>query len=181
MSKHFKTTFIQVLTASISIVLLSSLLSGCGFQSRGETLIPRELGPIYVGGISTYGEIAHEIRNELKMADIPLAKTASEARYKIVLLNSASTDRVLSLTSSARAAQYMLLETATIEIRNTENKLLMGPETLSERRVLNYNSDTPQNSSQEQKLLRVEMQKSLARKIARQLTVVSNDKPAAAP
>jgi len=166
---------------SRSILLISALttliLSGCGFHPRGETLIPRDLGTIYVGG-SEYGEITHQIRNELQIADISIAKMPSAANYKIMLVSSNSNDRVLSLGDGARAAQYMLLEEATIEIRDAQDKVLMGPETLSERRILNYNSDTPQDSSQEQRLLRNEMKKNLARKIARQLRIVADQKTA---
>lgn len=164
---------------TLALGLCASLLTGCGFHLRGETLIPRDLGTIYVGGDSLYGDISHSIRNELRMADITVAKTSSEANYKIILLSQRANDRTLSLGDGARAAQYILLEDVTIEIRDRDNNLILGPETLNERRILNYSSDTPQDSSQEQKLLRAEMKKSLARKIARQLRVVANKKPEA--
>lgn len=155
--------------------LLGCLLlsSGCGFQLRGTTSLPENLQPLYLRADSS---LRTELLNALQAADIEIS-TSLQAANSVLVVESDSDKRMLSLAEDARVAEYQLLETVTVSLQDRKQQTLYGPITVRDRSVLENDPDKVVSTDREQQLLLDEMRRSLADKVVRQLSLLSTTRP----
>lgn len=154
--------------ALLSLVLL---MSSCGFHLRGVSQLPTELAPLLIQGDSGSLLVA-SLNQQLKSGDIAITEVASEANYRLIIGEQRSDRRTLSLGSDNRAAEYQLVESVSFELRDRQGNVVIGPRDISERRILSNDPNNTVSKSNEEALLRREMQRALAVKLLRQLAAV---------
>ena len=148
---------------------LALLLSACGFQLRGNVDLPDGVEPIYIGGLNTSGQLSIELRNLLTAYGIELSSDSAQANYQILISEQKTDRRTASLGAGARVAEYQLIESVSFELRNKKGRTVLGPITLTERKIMPNDPNKVVSTAEEEKILRRDMLQQLAAKIARQL------------
>ncbi len=165
--------------ARLSLVFLTTLMiTACGFQLRGAVDLPEGVEPIYISGLSSSGQLAIEMRNLLNAYGIDLTNNADEANYQLVILKQDSDRRTASLGEGARVAEYQLIESVSVELRNEKGVVVLGPNNITERKIMPNDPNKVVSTGEEERLLRREMLQRLAAKVARQLQAFDYSKPA---
>jgi len=164
----------------LSLLLMCAVfISACGFHLRGSVAIslPPGVEPIYIGGIKAGDQLAVELRNLLGAQNIQLSDNPASANYQLRIVEQNQDRRSAALGDGARTAEYQLTNTVTFEMLDTKGRRVFGPNSITERKNMRNDPNQVISTNQEEKIIRREMLRNLAAKIARQIQ--SFDYPAA--
>lgn len=151
-------------------LLLISLISACGFHLRGTVDLPTGIEPFYISSNNTHDVIYIELNNIFNANGLLLTKDPAAANYQLVITQQKADRRSTAVGIDGRIAEYQLLETATYVLKNKKGLIASGPSEITARRTLQNNPNQVISTESEEKLLRTEMKRNLARKIARQIS-----------
>jgi LPS-assembly lipoprotein len=151
------------------LIIISMIITGCGFKLRGAVDLPAGVEPIYIGGIDSSAQISIELRNILSAYGVELTTDPVAANYQLIVLDVSSDRRSATLGEGAKVAEFQLTETVTFELNNTKDQTVLGPRKISTRKIIPNDPNRVVSSVEESKIFKREMLQNLAGKIARQL------------
>ncbi|OEE78122.1 LPS assembly lipoprotein LptE [Vibrio ordalii] len=154
------------------IVIMSSLLSACGFHLRGDYSVPEELNRVSVTSYDQYSTFTRMVKNQLRMSDIEIVPPA-ETVPNIHLTGESVGERTLSLYQNTRAAELELTFNASYSVTLPE----VGIKTFSTSVTRSYldNPLTALAKSVERDMIEDEMRKLAATQILRQMARLKAD------
>ncbi|MBT2919154.1 LPS assembly lipoprotein LptE [Vibrio anguillarum] len=154
------------------IVIMSSLLSACGFHLRGDYSVPEELNRVSVTSYDQYSTFTRMVKNQLRMSDIEIV-SPSETVPNIYLISESVGERTLSLYQNTRAAELELTFNASYSVTLPE----VGIKTFSTSVTRSYldNPLTALAKSVERDMIEDEMRKLAATQILRQMARLKAD------
>lgn len=154
------------------IVIMSSLLSACGFHLRGDYSVPEELNQVSVTSYDQYSTFTRMVKNQLRMSDIEIV-SPSETVPNIHLIGESVGERTLSLYQNTRAAEKELIFKASYRVTLPE----LGMKTFSTSVTRSYldNPLTALAKSVERDMIEDEMRKLAATQILRQMARLKAD------
>ncbi|EGV32594.1 Rare lipoprotein B [Thiorhodococcus drewsii AZ1] len=88
-------------------LLVAVLVSGCGFQLRGEVEIPQDLTPIYVDS-SPGSPVRSAIRDLLTGSQVHLTENPAEANLRLRILSEGRSSRVAAVNANGKTLAYEL-------------------------------------------------------------------------
>jgi LPS-assembly lipoprotein len=150
------------------IGLLALVMSGCGFHLRGSIDMPAGIEPFYLSASNQHDTLLLELKNIFTINGLTLTNSPAEANYQLIISQQTSDRRSTSIGNDGRIAEYQLIETVTYVIKDKKGAIASGPNQLTDRQILTNDPNRVISTESEQQLLRDEMKKSLARKVARQ-------------
>jgi LPS-assembly lipoprotein len=150
--------------------LLITLISACGFHLRGKVDLPVGVEPFYIGSGKANDVLYVELNNIFNANGVTLTEDPTAANYQLVITKQKPDRRSTAVGIDGRTAEYQLLETVTYELRDKKGRIASGPIAITERRILQNNPNQVISTESEEKLLRTEMKRNLARKMARQVS-----------
>ncbi len=154
------------LSSALSLFTLVLLLSGCGFQPRGQGgNLPGIPSPLYITGIDRYSPLHRELVAQLHRADASTTGTAADSAAVLLIREHDSDARVLTLDSRNKAVEYELEESLRFELRSPDEQVLAEPQTVRVLRIQFRPSDAILASRRESELLREDMRRELARRV----------------
>lgn len=159
-----------------AVLGLSLLLSGCGFQLRGMGTDMVTLKELRVESRDNYSELHQGLEQALEDNGVNI--TAS-APYRLQLLDEQRQRIAVSYTSRSAPAEYELTNNLRFQVSDTEGRALVGPETITARRIFVSNRDNITGSNEEEALLQVEMRRDLVRQMLFRLASLSEGELAA--
>ncbi len=148
------------------IVLLSSLLSACGFHLRGDYDVPDELATMSFSSYDQYSTFTRMVGSQLRMSKIEVVAPADDVP-NLHLLGEGVGERTLSLYQNTRAAEKELTFRASYRVTIPE----LGSRTFSTSVTRSYldNPLTALAKSVERDMIEDEMRKLAATQILRQM------------
>ncbi|MBV8801601.1 MAG: hypothetical protein JO131_01305 [Gammaproteobacteria bacterium] len=152
------------------LFLCISCISGCGFKPRGAMPLPPQLHDLYLETSDPYGQLAHYLRQFLKMSGVSLAKNPFEATSILTILNENTTDQLLGINGTQKTRQYNLVLTVTFQISNKKNRVIVPPQTVTESRALTIINDQILASSNEAMSLYTQMRQAIVYDIMSRLS-----------
>jgi len=168
-----------------AILLLTCLLTACGFHLRGDLPLATPLHSLYIQSNDPYGTLVKELEQSLKMSRVTLVENESEAKTVFVLLKDATAQDLLSVSGTQQTRQYRLSVTVVFEIKDHSGRTIVPPQTLAESRVITVQSNQILGSSNEANLYFQQMRRTLASSILYRLSsreisqMVNQSSPAA--
>lgn len=153
--------------------LLASLLAGalflqgCGWHLRGAEPLPAELQTLHLQTASENSKFARELNRAFRAMDVTLTGSISDAPHALSVSNIRNDRRVLSTTSTAKVAEYLLTSTIIYSVSDTNGEKLVEPTAISTEESYLYNSDNAISSYEEESLLRKEMRSELIQQLIR--------------
>ena len=162
-------------TLSHALILISLLAtSACGWQLRGG-VDAKGLGGIYINSHNSQGTFTKALRNALVSQQATLPAKADDAAYQLLVIDANSISRTASITSSARAAEYMVVEEATIGIVGKGGETLLPDTVLRAERSLDFDENQIIGKSEEVKLVKKELINDLVRQAISRLQYLSKN------
>lgn len=153
-------------------LLLALLLSACGFQLRGGVELPPSLQVVQVQG-DRFSLLRSELDMLLRNAGARVVEERNEASAVVRLLGEASTNRVVSVGVTGRAAEYELHHRVEYQLEDVHGGLLVPKQALSTRRSYRFDENDVLGKASEEESLREEMQRELALRILQQLSILA--------
>jgi len=152
------------------VVVLSTLLHGCGFKLRGDYLLPNEFKTLYVSSTDKHGELTRLVKQHLRVNKVNIVERFSVDTPELHVLKDSLDRRTLSVRPNGQVAAYELIYTVSYQLRFSNE----DSQTLS----FEFNRDYQDNpnialaKSRELTLMLSEMRKEAADKILRSLATI---------
>ena len=140
---------------SISIYLAISLLvSGCGFQLRGNVELPSDLRQISVIS-EDYSDLVKNLSQSLSNSDIQVVDKSNKDLYRVKIVSEAFNRRQLSINITGRVNEYELIYNVKYQISSPNEKF--KEETLSLYRDYSFDENNIMGNTDREAQIRREM------------------------
>ena len=153
-----------------SFSLLAVIISGCGFQLRGNYLLAPELQTIEFSSVDKFGELTRLVKQHLTINDVNLVSRSQKPVPQMRILQDNLDRRTLSLFPNGQVAEYELIYTVRYQI------LIPGQDIQNFSFELNRDyQDDPDIAlakSRELSLMLREMRQEAANKILRDMATI---------
>lgn len=149
------------------LIILTLLITSCGFQLRGSLDIPSELQTIQLQSDAT-PEWTRRIKLTLSNAGVQFDQTAN------IILNLEKVQEkrhIASYNENAKAAEYQLITELTFSVEDKKGILLIPKRELISERIYQYDDNQLAGKAEEEVLLKQEMQRDLIRQLVQQFTL----------
>lgn len=106
----------------LSILLCTCLTIGCGFQLRGEYLLPEELQTLKVTSTDKYGELTRLVKQHLTINQVNVVATnqlkssSKQVVPELHILKDTLDRRTLSVFPNGQVAEYELIYTVKYQL-----------------------------------------------------------------
>jgi LPS-assembly lipoprotein len=151
---------------------LALLLSACGFQLRGNVVLPPVLQATLLEG-DRFSLLVSELDTVLRNAGAHMVDSRSQATAVLKVLDETSSQRVLSIGVAGRAAEYEIRHLVEYRLEDARGEVLVEKQTLSARRNFQFDENDVLGKANEEQSLTEEMQRDLALRIVQQLSIVA--------
>jgi len=155
--------------ALLPLLLLLTLLQGCGFQLRGAAKLPAEIGPVLIHGLPAQDTLYRELSQLLGEGAVGVTREQAQAGSLLRILKRNSHRRVLSVDSHGKVAEYELAESAEFDLVDAKRKGLVPPQTVLVVRSYTNTEQQVLGKEQEEAMIREEMRRDLAGQIIRRI------------
>lgn len=157
--------------------LLALGLVGCGFQLRGQVELPLELRVIYVQGQSQGiavppGSLSRRLPLVLASSGATVTHDPTQATAVITILNEGSGRRTVAADRFDVKREYLLVYSATYEVKLASGKVLVPAEGMAAYRALLFDENRVLGFENAQESVVDSMVDDLAWQIIRRLQVV---------
>ena len=157
-----------MLRQSLSLTLIAMfalLLSGCGFQLRGQTILPFET--LYV---PTSSALTVELkRNIAAGTQTRLVNTPENAQARLVFQQDSREKVILSLDSAGRVREYQLRSTVAFRVVDGRGLEFLPLNNITLTREVSFNDAQVLAKESEEALLYRDMQTDMVQQVLRRL------------
>ena len=152
--------------------LLLTLLAGCGFQLRGSVDLPDEWQSVCLLSDSPNSELARAVRAGFERNGVAVTD-CGEAGFRLRLGGEQFQRRNLAISGNARATEFDLTMTATLQVSDRDGETLLADTELSARRVMTHDPEQVAGKEGESRLLQADMRRTLAAQVLRRVRFLS--------
>lgn len=160
-------------TYTVIVVLLTFIISACGFQLRGAADL--SFKHLYIQGAKL--TLSKDLERQLKTNGVKIVDQAEDAELLLDLMNETSQKRIMSLSGGGLVREFELLYFLNFRIREASNPLWGPVQTIRGRRDFSYNDNALLGKAEEEARLNADMRNDAIRELLRRLTAY---KPATA-
>lgn len=144
------------------------LLSGCGFQLRGEANLPPEMGRTQMIVNDEYSTLARRVRVILERSGVQFV-AAEQATAILEIPQNEVVTEVLTIADNARAREYRVTYTVRFRLTDAEGRKLIDWQTLRQAREISFDEQQILASAREQEYLRDELAETMAQLLVARL------------
>ena len=146
-----------------AVVLLATLLAGCGFQLRGGEVLPPDLGALHV---SAPRALLREAEVFLQGSETRLMPAPDGADVVLTMANERYDRRVLSVDPrTGKEREFELAYTVDVNAVTRDGRTLIAPQSVRLRRDFVFERDALLGASREEEVLREEMRRDAVQQI----------------
>lgn len=150
------------------MAVLTLLLSGCGFQLRGEASLPPEMGRTRIVIDDEYSALARRVRVMLERSGVQFVP-ADQASAVLEIPENEVVTEVLTIADNARVREYRITHTVRFRLLNAQGQELVGWQTLRQSRDISFDEQRILASSREQEYLRQDLAETIAQLLVARL------------
>lgn len=158
----------------VTLLLLVSLLSGCGFHLRGNVEMPAFVSTIYVQDAHV-SRITPVLQQYLKDSDVTLVQNAVSAKAVLVINSERFDRRVLSVGSGGKVQEYALLYTVQFSLLDQSRHALLDQQNIQVERDMRFDAAQVLAKSSEAAQLNQDMLQDAAQQILRRIQYVKKE------
>ncbi len=140
---------------NIFLLVLSLLISACGYHLRGSIDLPEGLKRLYLQGSSS--QFKQVVYKTLKSADGELVSSKELAGIVIIVVKEKMQRRVLSLSSSGRANEYEIIYQLSFNLLDSEGNMLAEKQKIELSKDYFNDQEAVLAKNNEEKVLREEL------------------------
>lgn len=150
------------------MAVLTLLLSGCGFQLRGEASLPPEMSMTRIVIDDEYSALARRVRVMLERSGVQFVP-ADQASAVLEIPENEVVTEVLTIADNARVREYRITHTVRFRLLNAQGQELVGWQTLRQSRDISFDEQRILASSREQEYLRQDLAETIAQLLVARL------------
>lgn len=154
---------------AVLVLVLLTVVSGCGFHLQGRQALPQALQVVYIDAIDTQSEFAQALRAALRASGAQLVSSSSPQAATVHISRDRNAERVLSVSTRNIPTDYELSYEITLDVR-AAGRELMAPEELSLSRIYSFDERQLLAKDRERDELLVAMARELAGVALRRLS-----------
>lgn len=109
--------------SAFSVLLLTLIVSACGFQLRGNYLLSPQLQTLYLSSVDRHGELTRLVKQHLTINQVTLVENSATGIAEIRILNDTLDRRTLSVFPNGQVAEYELIYTVRYELRIEDQEI----------------------------------------------------------
>jgi len=162
---NFKHSVFPLLSKLLTGLLLSALLTACGFQLRGAYQLPQEMSSTYVEAPDENSDLVRALKRSLKASGVNLFAQASEEAAVLKVGNAQKSKRIVSVDSRGKAREYTLTYAVVFSVSFEKTDFEMSEQTISISRDFLFDTEDVLGNSREEAQLYTEMQQDAVRLI----------------
>ncbi|MDD5174800.1 MAG: LPS assembly lipoprotein LptE [Sterolibacterium sp.] len=148
-------------------VLLSVILSACGFQLRGTYPLPFD--KLYIALPETSELHAQLKRSIAAGSNVRIVDTQKEAQATLIIISDAQAKNILSLSATGRAREFELVRTFMFRLIDSKGGGWLPQSRIVLRRSITFSDDLVLSKEAEETLLWRDIQNDLVQQILRRL------------
>ena len=156
-----------------SLVIVSLLMTGCGFHPRGVSEVTFKTISIEGNSLS----MSRELRQTLKSNGIRVIENTEDATLLFELINESNEKRILSLSGGGTVREFELVYKVSFRTRLPNNPLWSEAQTVQSRRNFSYNDKALLAKLDEENKLNADMHSEVVREIMRRLSAIKRLQP----
>lgn len=161
--------FIKFINVVI-IVLLASILAGCGFHLRGPITLPPSYQTVFIQSDQPYNDLALQLRQALYEAGAKTMPTPDNAQLDIVIINENQTAFISSIASNSQISVSTVKYSVQFKVTDANNQVLLGPRTVTTSRTYSQNTNQLLSVTNNLNILQHYMRADIVRQIIDQIS-----------
>lgn len=151
-------------------LVLTLLLSACGFHLRGMINVPKWLNNVAIVVKNNDKQLISILKSQLDGYNIQVNPDEALAKYWLVINQATVQQQIISVGASTNPRQYTLILTIEFMLQTRKGQIVKAPKTVSITRQLTINNDRILGSSDEENILIGEMKQDAVIQIINQLS-----------
>jgi LPS-assembly lipoprotein len=152
----------------LSICLVATLLSGCGWRLQGTTKLSPIMATTYVETDDRFTDFNRALRESLQASGARITATREEATAVVRILKDESGQRVLTVSARNTPEEYEVFYLIEYSV-NGRTEELITPQKIELTRDYSYDETTVLAKQREQAILREALARDLAGLVVRRL------------
>ncbi len=152
----------------LSICLVATLLSGCGWRLQGTTKLSPIMATTYVDTDDRFTDFNRALRESLQASGARITATREEATAVVRILKDESGQRVLTVSARNTPEEYEVFYLIEYSV-NGRTEELITPQKIELTRDYSYDETTVLAKQREQAILREALARDLAGLVVRRL------------
>jgi LPS-assembly lipoprotein len=149
---------------------ISLMVTGCGFQLRGDYLLAPELQTLYLSSVDKHGELTRLTRQHLTRNQVTLTENFTPQTPELRILKDELDRRTLSVFPNGQVAEYELIYTVQYQLRFANEEIQAFQFEIN--RDYQDDPDIALAKSRELSLMLREMRQEAADKILRNMATI---------
>ncbi|RUR19767.1 hypothetical protein ELY21_03975 [Legionella sp. km535] len=138
-------------------VLLTILLTACGFHLRGIIDVPEWLNNVSIISRDGDKDLISKMKTQLEGYKIDVNPDPATAKYWLIINKSNVQQQIISIGASTNPRQYQLIMTTLFSLQTSKGQIIKAPKQVMVTRQLTINNDRILGSNEEQAILLNEM------------------------
>ncbi len=159
-------------TASLLTLMLTLLLSACGFHLRGEAAFALPFHTLYVKSTNAFAPFIVELKRGIEANGVQITETPEQAQLTLHIVSESTDKQILSLSSSGRVLEYRLLYRVSFQAYDNNQRDWLAPDEITLRRDFSYDDTQVIAKEQEEALLYQNMRNDAVHQMLRRLNHV---------
>jgi len=166
---HVPARTLRSLRCGVLTVLVLALLTGCGFQLRGQSDLPPEMSTTRLVVPDRTGEFARELELLLRGNGVKLVDESGPDVAELRILDDRITRRALTISGTARVREFLLTFELRFALIGPDGEPMLGPETLRQERDFQFDEQEILGAATEEERIREELHRTMAAALLRRL------------
>ena len=156
----------------IFVLLLTLVLSACGFQLRGSYNLPWET--LHISGLPENNELYFQIKRGVESGSLTKISTdAKQASASLAILRNEQLKSILSLSGKGLVREFQLTRTFVYRVVDAQGKELLPQSQIILQRDMTFDDERIFAKEAEEAIIWREMQQDLVQQLLRRLAARS--------
>src|SRR5690606_22924050 len=157
------------------ILMIATLLAGCGFQLRGDATLPPEMQATYIDYRGGDGELLRSIARALTLNDVEVVRVREQASGVLQILSASPQRRVLARDTRGRPQEYEIRVVLVFRVLDAEGKVLLAQQEVSRQNNLLLDPTDPLTNRSEVDYAVEAMREDAIWEMLRRISVATTD------
>lgn len=159
----------------LPILMLVTLLAGCGFQLRGDTALPPEMQATYIDYRGGDGELLRAIARALTLNGVEVVQARERATGVLQIISASAPRRVLARDMRGRPQEYEIRVLLVFRVLDAEGKILVEQQEVTRQNNLLLDPTDPLTNRSEVDYAVEAMREDAIWEMLRRISVATTD------
>ncbi len=123
------------------LIIIALFLTGCGFHLSGSLPLAPNLHNLYLETNDPYGQLTKNLKIYLRASDVIVEQKPEEAKLILEIISETTSQQMIGISAKQDTRVYNLILTVIFQVKNSQGKILVPPQTMRQIGSLTIQSD----------------------------------------